>query len=147
MTKAHPVEGDVKRKGKDLLAQHGWFTWMPPANQFGKSGISDLHAVSPGVFMVVEFKLYPNVPTELQKAFLVMISEAGHLAFVVNDKNLPTFGRFLDLFAKARVAAEKSLPFDANDGAEMANAVLELSAPYQDAVTRFVREGRKALNV
>jgi hypothetical protein len=80
---------------------------MPPANTYGKTGIADLHAVKPGTFMVVEFKIGSNKPTELQKAFLTMIAKAGHLAFVVNDTNLPHFASFLENFDKARSIIEE----------------------------------------
>ena len=107
MTKAHPTEKDVKAKAKALLDKHGWFFWMPPASQFGKSGVSDLHAVKPGVFMCVEFKLEPNKPTALQKAFLTMIHQASHLAFVVTDKNMDSFELWLKAFDEAQAVMQK----------------------------------------
>lgn len=147
MTKANPIEKDVKRQGKALLEKHGWFHWMPPANTFGKSGISDLHAVKPGVFMVVEFKIGKGKPTELQKAFLTMIDQANHLAFVVNDTNMSYFQQFLEAFDRAAVATasggEKAV--DPVDGSLMINAVHELTKDFADTLSRFQREGNRAV--
>ena len=81
---------------------------MPPANQFGSSGISDLHAVHYNAFMAVEFKHGKNKPTVLQKAFLNTIRAAGHFAFVVNDETLVIFEAFLKAFQSAATAVQKA---------------------------------------
>ncbi len=136
MTRRNPTEKDVKHKGKALLDRYGWFYWMPPANQFGSSGISDLHAVHYNAFMVVEFKYGANKPTALQKAFLQTIHAAGHFAFVVNDETLVIFEAFLLAFQKAAIAVQKANgdinAVDPTDGAMMLNAVTDLSKDYLD---------------
>lgn len=135
MTKRNPTEKDVKFKGKTLLDKYGWFYWMPPANQFGSSGISDLHAVHTNVFMVVEFKFGTNKPTALQKGFLTTIQAAGHFAFVVNDKNMDYFESFLAAFARASTSVQKGgeKAIDPNDGSIMLNAVHELTKDFMIA--------------
>jgi hypothetical protein len=147
MTRRNLTEKDVKHKGKALLEKYGWFYWMPPANQFGASGISDLHAVHNGVFMVVEFKNGANKPSALQKAFLTTIAAAGHFAFVVNDQTLVIFEAFLKAFANAQAASAKAggdpKAVDETDGAIMLNAMRDLTRDYMDfedqakAATRF----------
>lgn len=137
MTRRNPTEKDVKHKGKALLEKFGWFYWMPPANQFGASGISDLHAVHNNVFMVVEFKHGGNTPTELQKAFLTTIAAAGHFAFVVDEKSMVIFEAFLRAFDRSmrRVAAAGGdiSAADETDGAIMVNAMRDLTAPFSGA--------------
>ena len=136
MTKRNPTEKDVKIKGKALLDKYGWFYWMPPANQFGSSGISDLHAVHYNAFMAVEFKFGSNKPTVLQKAFLNTIRAAGHFAFVVNDETLVIFEAFLKAFQNAATAVQKAGgdegAIDPTDGAMMLNAINDLSRDYMD---------------
>lgn len=146
MTKAHPIEKDVKRKGKELLAKHGWFVWMPPANTFGKTGISDLHAVKPGVFMVVEFKIGDGKPTGNQKAFLTMISEANHFAFVVSDQTMPYFESWLSAFDRAIEAQQKNQDVNPDDGALMLNCIQALTEPYADMLAKFRAGARAQMN-
>ena len=139
MTRRNPTEKDVKHKGKALLDKYGWFYWMPPANQFGSSGISDLHAVHYNAFMAVEFKHGKNKPTALQKAFLNTIRAAGHFAFVVNDETLVIFEAFLKAFQSAATAVQKAngdeKAIDPTDGAMMLNAINDLSKGYLEEVS------------
>ena len=134
MTQRNPTEKDMKRQGKALLDKYGWFYWCPPANQFGSSGISDLHAVVPGIFMVVEFKFGSNKPSALQKGFLTTINAAGHFAFVVNEKNMIFFDTFLGAFARSTQAVQKGgeKAVDPVDGSLMLNAIHELTKDYQE---------------
>jgi len=136
MTRRHPLERDVKKAGTALLDKYGWYWWKPPANQFGSSGISDLHAVHYNAFMAVEFKHGKNRPTALQKAFLQTIAAAGHFAFVVNDETLIIFEAFLKAFQRAATAVQKANgdegAIDPTDGAMMLNAITDLSKDYVD---------------
>lgn len=136
MTKRNPTEKDVKHKGKALLDKYGWFYWMPPANQFGASGISDLHAVHNNVFMVIEFKYGGNKPSALQKGFLTTIAAAGHFAFVVDEKTIVIFEAFLKAFHSAMLATQAAdgdvKAVDETDGAMMLNAMKDLMAPFRD---------------
>ena len=104
MTKAHPKEKDVKAGIKKILDKHGWFWWSPPANAYGRTGISDLHAIKNGVFMVIEAKLdvTKNPPTTMQKGFLGSIAAEAGLAFVVDADRLPILDAFLTAFAATK---------------------------------------------
>lgn len=93
-----PKSGDeseeaIKKQVKLILKDTGWKFWMPNAGAFGRSGVSDFLAVkraatpTAGLFMAIETK-YEDVPTPLQLAFLKMIHEAGHYAFVVDETNV-----------------------------------------------------------
>lgn len=91
-------EKDVKREVKKLLDAHLWFWWMPPANGYGKAGISDFNAVKQGVFMVVETKFGSNKPTALQIGFCNSVAAEKGIALVVNEKNLNQLASWLELF-------------------------------------------------
>ena len=60
------IEKDVKTRIKKLLDDHDWFWFMPPANGFGRTGISDIIAVKRGVFLAIEAKFGKNPPTAMQ---------------------------------------------------------------------------------
>ena len=119
-------EKDVKAKTKALLKKHDWFWFMPPANAYGKSGISDIIAIRSGTFMAIETKFGSNKPTPLQVAFLNSIRAEEGFAFVVNDKNLDWFAAFLESFDASVVAASKGEKPSPEDGARMLNALPEL---------------------
>ena len=78
-------ESAVKREVRKLLVNYGWFVWMPPANGYGKAGISDFHALKDGKFLAIETKYGSNTPTALQSKFLADIELAGGWAIVVNE--------------------------------------------------------------
>ena len=81
-------EAGVKREVRKLLALYAWHYWMPPANGYGKAGISDFHALKNGKFLAIETKYGGNTPTVLQSKFLTAIELAGGRAIVVTEKNL-----------------------------------------------------------
>ena len=132
MTKAHPNEGDVKKKVKELLDRHDYFWWSPPARAFGKTGIPDIQAVKTGMFMSVETKYGSNKATEIQRAFLTTLNAAGHFAFVVNEKNLDYFEAFLGALDRSIEAAEKNKQPTPEDGAMMTNALIELTKGFAE---------------
>ena len=117
------TEATVKAKVKSLLDKYGWFWWMPPANGYGKSGVSDFHAILPGVFMVVETKFGRGKATELQIGFLNTIKSARHFAFIVSDKTLPDFEKFLDAFAQASKLSQHGQQVPAEIGGPMLDAI------------------------
>ena len=84
-------EHDVKREVRKLLAKYGWYTWMPPANGYGKGGISDFHALKDGKFLAIETKYGDNTPTPMQAKFLQDISQYGGTALVLYETDLDTF--------------------------------------------------------
>jgi hypothetical protein len=78
------VKGQVKR----ILEETGWTFWMPSADVYGRSGVSDFLAVkSPKLFMAIETK-YDDVVTALQFKFLTDIHDTGHYAFLVDETNI-----------------------------------------------------------
>ena len=123
-------EKDVKRHVRKLLDQHNWFWWMPPANAYGKSGISDFHALRDGVFMVIETKFGKNKPTEPQKGFLGSVASMDGFAFVVNDTTLDHFSAWLHAFDRSVEAAQKNEMPAQEDGAEMVNMIRTLTQEY-----------------
>jgi hypothetical protein len=120
-------EKDVKAKVKKLLDKRGWFWFMPPANAFGKSGISDLIALKAGVFLAIETKFGSNKPTALQVGFLDSVRQEDGFGFVVNDKNVEWLDAFLDSFAIAAEAQGAKQPVPEEHGARMINAIRELT--------------------
>jgi hypothetical protein len=121
-------EKDVKKKVKALLDKFGWFWWCPPANAYGRSGISDFHALKNGVFLAIETKFGSNKPTAMQLGFLNSINAESAFAFVVNETNLDWLEAFLEDFgAQAElVAGEGKMANDA--GARLVDAIRALQA-------------------
>lgn len=99
-------EKDVKASVKKLLSRHGWFWWCPPANGYGRSGISDFHAIRSGVFIAIETK-FNNEPTALQQGFLSSVAAEAGFAFIVDEKRLDNFAAWMDLFDAAVAVAGK----------------------------------------
>lgn len=123
-------EKDVKSEVKKLLDIHKWFWWMPPANAYGKIGISDFHALRNGVFMVVETKYGSNTPTIMQKGFLSSIHASGGFSFVVNEVNLERFATWMTAFDAAIALTQAGGQPSEVDGAAMLNAMRELMRGY-----------------
>ncbi len=121
-------EKDVKREVKKLLDQHDWFFWMPPANGFGKAGISDFNALKHGVFLAVETKFGSNKPSPMQVGYLNSIRAEQGFAFVVNERNLAWLGIWLAAFARATEAASKQQMPTPEDGAAMLDAIRAMTA-------------------
>lgn len=116
-------EKDVKKRVRKLLEDRNWWPWMPPANGFGKVGISDFHALRDGVFLAIETKFGYNKPTVQQRAFLETILSKGGIGLVVNDKNIWAFEKWLDLFDKSAAAQSKREKIPDEDGAAMLEAM------------------------
>jgi hypothetical protein len=121
-------EKGVKENIKRLLDHHGWFWWMPPANGYGKVGISDFHALKNGVFLAIEAKFGSNKPTVPQRAFLESIQTCDAFGFVVNDKSLEWLQTFLEDFQAQtdEVASTQRMSNDA--GARLVDALRALTA-------------------
>ena len=82
-------EDAVKRVVRRILDYYKVFHFMPPANSYGKSGISDILALSNGRFIAIECKYKYNKPTAQQLEYGKSVEEGGGLFVVVNEKNLP----------------------------------------------------------
>lgn len=121
-------EKDVKKQIKKLLDAHGWFWWMPPANGYGKVGISDLNALKNGVFLAVEAKFGSNKPTPMQKAFLESINAESGFGFVVNDANIDAFETFLVNFGEQTDLVAKEQKMSNEGGATLIDAIRALQA-------------------
>lgn len=120
-------EADVKAQVKKLLNLHNWFWWMPPANGFGRSGISDFNALRDGVFLAVETKFGKNKPTAMQIGFLNSVQSESALAFIVNERNLGVFATWLQHFDNAVKAQSEERNVDPADGAAMLDAMKVLT--------------------
>ena len=119
-------EKDVKAKVKKLLDKYGWFWWMPPANGFGQSGISDFNAVKDGVFMAVETKFGSNKPTAMQGAFLRSINQESCFGFVVTEKTLEWFDTFLEEFERSKIDVSEKKAMAHESGAALIDAIRAL---------------------
>lgn len=116
-------EADVKKQVKKLLDDAGWFWWMPPANGFGKVGVSDFNALRNGVFLAVETKFGRNKPTANQNAYLNSIMAEDGIAFVVDEQNIEWFEAWLAAFNRATIAQSHNQQVTPEDGATMVNAI------------------------
>ena len=140
-SKSHPLlapldvskikdEKGVKTLIKRLLDFHGYYHWMPAANGYGTSGVSDHNAIKAGVFLVIEAKFGYNKPKPLQKQFAMHIMANDAYAFCVNEKNIDHLAWFLESFEfsiqwqRAGNTAD-SLPQE--HGARMLNAIAVLT--------------------
>lgn len=124
-------EKDVKKYVKKLLDKHGYFWWMPPANGFGKVGISDFNAIKTGMFMAIETKFGGNQPTPHQKAYLATVASHDHFAFVVDENNLDRLALFLQqLDESVERTANEGKPPTEEQGAGMLDCIRGLIQGY-----------------
>lgn len=91
-------EKGVKLVVKKYLTDHDWFWWMPPANGYGRSGVSDFNAVRDGKLMVIETKFNSNTATPLQVSYLKTIMLFGGIAFLVSETNLEYLKVWLEAY-------------------------------------------------
>lgn len=120
-------EKDVKREVKKLLDKHGYFWWMPPANGYGKVGISDINAIKAGVFIAIETKFGTKQPTPMQTAFLNSIRAQDAFGFVVSDRTLGWLAVWLEAFDRAVAAQGRGEEVAPEDGAVMLDAIRALT--------------------
>lgn len=116
-------EKDVKREIKKMLDKAGWFFWMPPANGYGKTGVSDILAIKDGVFVAIEAKYGRNKPSPMQSAFLMSIKAESGFGFVVNDSNIEWLDTWLTAFARAQNAIASGEKIADEDGPLMLDAI------------------------
>jgi Holliday junction resolvase len=122
-------EADVKKEIKRLLKAHGWFSWMPAANAYGRSGASDHLAIKSGAFLAIEAKFAPNAPTPVQILFLRNIHHHDGMAFVVNQHTIEHLATWLQLFDKAAVCASRGEAMEEEEHKDLLNAFGHLTAP------------------
>jgi hypothetical protein len=130
MPRTFAKEGDVKNAVKKLLDEHKWFWFMPPANGYGSSGISDFIALRSGVFVAIETKFGKNTPSALQKSFLTTVMAHDGFAFVVNENTLLAFSVWLDTFdAACEDASKGAVRPSLENGTVLLDAIAALTAP------------------
>lgn len=95
MSKQTP-EGRVKAAIKKVLEAHGAYFFLPVSNGMGAMGIPDILACLHGRFIGIEAKSGTNKPTDLQTLNLKRIDDAGGLALVINETNLPLLRDILE---------------------------------------------------
>ena len=130
MRQSYSKEGHVKDDVKAILDKHGWFWFMPPANAYGKSGISDFIAIrgpDQTIFMAIETKFGTNKPTAMQIGFLNSVRAEGGFAFVVSDRNIKWFAAFMEAFDQSAMLVGAGEKVSEELGTEMMNAIFELS--------------------
>lgn len=120
-------EGGVKKLIKRLLDFHGWYHWMPPANGYGKGGISDHNAIKNGVFLAIEAKFKDNTPTANQKGFALQVMANDGFAFCVNEKNIDHLAMWLESFEIATQHSARNQEVPEEHGARMLNAISVLT--------------------
>ena len=77
-------EGKVKDGIKKVLAAHGVWYFMPPANGYGRTGIPDFICCVNGKFLAVEAKANTD-PTPLQEREMAAIHAHNGVAMVVRE--------------------------------------------------------------
>ena len=127
MAKTYTCEKDVKASVKKLLDKHGYFWWMPPANGFGKVGVSDFNALRAGVFVAVEPKFGGNKPTVQQRAYLESVIAEGGFGFVVDEKTLDKLESWMDAFDRAAQNVSNKKEVAPEDGALMLDCIREMA--------------------
>lgn len=127
MAKTYTCEKDVKASVKKLLDKHGYFWWMPPANGFGKVGVSDFNALRAGVFVAVETKFGGNKPTVQQRAYLESVIAEGGFGFVVDEKTLDKLESWMDAFDRAAQNVSNKKEVAPEDGALMLDCIREMA--------------------
>lgn len=123
-------ESDVKNKIKKLLKKHGWFYWMPPANGYGVTGISDFNCLRDGVFLAIEAKFGKNKPTVNQKGYLNEVMIQSGISLVVSDTNMDFFVQWMEAFDRACEATSKGQQVLPEDGSAMLNAIKVLTEAF-----------------
>ena len=84
----------VKKQVKLILKDTGWNFWMPNANAFGRSGVSDFLAIKNDPSY--SWRSRPSTKTcrpRCSLSFSADVYEAGHFAFLVDETNIETLRR------------------------------------------------------
>lgn len=85
---AKTPEGRIKAKVVAQLKALGAYYFYPVTGGFGRSGVPDIVGCYRGRFFAIECKAGKNKPTPLQEKNLSEITQAGGLAWVVNEDNV-----------------------------------------------------------
>jgi hypothetical protein len=120
-------EKGVKAIIKRLLDFHGWFHWMPAANGYGTSGVSDHAAFKDGILIVIEAKFGTNKPSTMQVQFGMQIMANDGFAFCVNERNIDHLAWFLESFEVAKQHNQAQAEVPQEHGSRMLNAISVLT--------------------
>lgn len=88
-------ERDVKKRVKEIFKRHDVWYFMPAMSGYGRPGIPDFVACIKGEFVGVETKFGPNRMTKNQTFEAAQIDSAGGWHWLVNEKNVEDFGRWV----------------------------------------------------
>lgn len=80
-------EARTKKIIRETLKKRKVFYFMPAANGYGVTGVSDFLGVHRGRFFCIEAKAGDNKPTSLQFQFMIGVQNAGGVAVWVNETN------------------------------------------------------------
>ena len=89
-------EGKVKAKIHAILKAHGAYAVNYIGGVSANNGTPDILACLHGRFIGIEAKSGTNKPTDLQTLNLKRIDDAGGLALVINETNLPLLRDILE---------------------------------------------------
>jgi hypothetical protein len=89
-------ESKVKAKIHAILKERGAYAVNYIGGISANNGTPDILACLQGRFIAIEAKAGKNKPTDLQTLNLKRIDEAGGLALVINEENLPLLRDILD---------------------------------------------------
>jgi hypothetical protein len=89
-------EAKVKTKIHAILKAHGAYAVNYIGGISANNGTPDILACLHGRFIAIEAKAGKNKPTDLQTLNLKRIDDAGGLALVINEENLPMLEHILD---------------------------------------------------
>lgn len=89
-------ESKVKAKIHALLKKHDAYAVNYIGGISANNGTPDILACLNGRFIGIEAKAGKNKPTDLQTLNLKRIDDAGGLALVINEENLPMLEHILD---------------------------------------------------
>ena len=81
-------ESKIKNRVKKILDELGVYYFMPATGGYGRSGIPDIVGCYKGVFFAIECKAGKGTTTALQERELKRITNAGGIAWVVNEDNI-----------------------------------------------------------
>jgi len=124
------TERHVKEFVKRTLDKHEFFWWMPPANGFGVSGVSDFCALKDGTFFAIETKANKNVATAMQKAYLRSIDREGGIALIVQDTTQVDFTLFMESYVASVALKAQGKEPPVEIGGPMLDALKLLTTPW-----------------
>lgn len=88
-------ESKIKNRVKKILDELGVYYFMPATGGYGRSGIPDIVGCYKGVFFAIECKAGRGTTTALQERELKRITNAGGIAWVVNEDNINEVATYL----------------------------------------------------